>query len=122
MLPVTAIHLMNNGVLPTFEAHGVKIESVLSDNGQEFCGRPDQYPYELFLQLEDIAHRTTRVRRPQSSGILERFHRTLLDEHFRVEGRGMNGRMPIRAFTERTPKTSNTEVTSQTKTTKLKAA
>jgi transposase InsO family protein len=151
-LPVTAVHLMNNDVLPTFEAHEVKIETVLSDNGREFCGRPDQHPYELFLQLEDIAHRTTRVRRPQSNGILERFHRTLLDEHFRVEGRrtwfetieemqavlddyletyntkrphqgrGMNGRTPIRAFTEGIPKTSNTEVTSQTKTAKLKAA
>ena len=29
----------------------------------------------------------TRVRRPQSNGIVERLHRTLLDEHFRVEGR-----------------------------------
>ena len=134
------------------EANEVKIETVLSDNGREFCGRPDQHPYELFLQLEDIAHRTTRVRRLQSNGILERFHRTLLDEHFRVEGRrtwfetieemqavlddyleayntkrhhqgrGMNGRTPIRAFTEGMPKTSNTEVTSQTKTAKPKTA
>ena len=133
-LPVTAVHLMNSDVLPNFEANEVKIETVLSDNGREFCGRPDQHPYELFLQLEDIAHRT------------------LLDEHFRVEGRrtwfetsdemqavldeyletyntkrphqgrGMNGRTPIRAFTEGMPKTSNTEVTSQTKTAKLKAA
>jgi hypothetical protein len=39
---------MNNDVLPTFEAHEVKIETVLSDNGREFCGRPDQHPYELF--------------------------------------------------------------------------
>jgi hypothetical protein len=31
------------------------------------------------------------------------------------QGRGMNGRTPIRAFTEGMPKTSNTEVTSQTK-------
>ena len=29
----------------------------------------------------------TRVKRPQSNGIVERLHRTLLDEHFRVEGR-----------------------------------
>lgn len=29
----------------------------------------------------------TSVSRPQSNGILERLHRTLLDEHFRVEGR-----------------------------------
>ena len=38
------------------------------------------------------------------------------------QGRGMNGRTPIHAFTEGIPKTSNTEVTSQTKTAKLKAA
>lgn len=86
-LPVTAVHLMNTDVIPAFEAQAAKIEVVLSDNGREFCGRPDQHPYELFLQLEDITHRTTRVKRPQSNGIVERLHRTLLDEHFRVEGR-----------------------------------
>jgi transposase InsO family protein len=86
-LPVTAVHLMNNDVLPTFEAHDARIENVLSDNGREFCGRPDQHPYELFLQLEEIEHRTTRVKRPQSNSIVERLHRTLLDEHFHVEGR-----------------------------------
>lgn len=44
-------------------------------------------PYELFPQLEGIAHRTTKVRRPQSNGLIERLHRTLLDEHFRIAGR-----------------------------------
>jgi hypothetical protein len=34
----------------------------------------------------------------------------------------MNGRTPIRAFTDGMATTSNTEVTSQTKTAKLKAA
>jgi transposase InsO family protein len=127
-LPVTAVQLMNNDVLPTFEAEATAINTVLSDNGREFCGRQDQHPYELFLQLEGIAHKTTRVKRPQSNGIAERFHRTLLDEHFRVEGRrtwfetidemqavldrylveyntqrphqgrGMNGRTPLQAF------------------------
>lgn len=133
-LPVTAVHLMNSDVIPTFEAHNAKIDVVLSDNGREFCGRPDQHPYELFLQLEDIEHRTTRVKRPQSNGIVERFHRTLLDEHFRVEGRrtwfetieemqtvldtylasyntarphqgrGMNGRTPAQAFVDGLPR------------------
>ena len=60
---------------------------MLSDNGREFCGRPDRHPYELFLQLEEIEHRTTKVRRPQSNGFVERLHRTLLDEHFRIMGR-----------------------------------
>ena len=86
-LPITAVHLMNGDVLPTFEQADAKIEVVLSDNGREFCGRPDRHPYELFLQLEEIEHRTTKVKRPQSNGIVERLHRTLLDEHFRVEGR-----------------------------------
>ena len=86
-LPVTAVHTMNHDVLPTFEEHNAKIDVVLSDNGREFCGRPDRHPYELFLQLEEIEHRKTKVKRPQSNGIVERFHRTLLDEHFRVEGR-----------------------------------
>lgn len=88
-LPVTAVRLLNDDVLPTFEARDARIEAVQSGNGREFCGRPDQHPYELFLELEDIEHRTTRVKRPQSNGIVERFHRTLLDEHSRVEGRRM---------------------------------
>ncbi len=70
-MPVTAVQILNNHVLPFFEEHGVKVETVLSDNGREFCGREDRHPYELFLQLEEI----------------ERLHRTLLDEHLRVKGR-----------------------------------
>ena len=86
-LPVTAVHVLNNDVLPFFESHSASITTILSDNGREFCGRPDNHPYELFLQLEGIEHRTTKVRRPQSNGFIERLHRTLLDEHFRIKGR-----------------------------------
>ena len=132
-MPVTAVQTLNNEVLPTFEEHGARIEAVLSDNGREFCGREDQHPYELFLQLESIAHKTTKVGRPQSNGIVERLHRTLLDEHLRVQGRtvwhetvgemqavldawllrynrerphqgrGMNGRTPLQAFVDGLP-------------------
>ncbi len=86
-LPVTAVQPLDNDVLPSFEAHCAKVDAVLSDNGREFCGREDQHPYELFLQLKGIEHRRTKVKRPQTNGIVERLHRTLLDEHFRVEGR-----------------------------------
>ena len=138
-LPVTAVQTLNNEVLPTFEEHGAVIDAILSDNGREFCGRPDQHPYELFLQLEGIAHKTTRVGRPQSNGIVERLHRTLLDEHLRVQGRtvwhetvaemqaaldafllryngerphqgrGMNGRTPLQAFLDGLPVTPTTD-------------
>jgi len=86
-LPITAVHVMKEDVLPHFERHGVAVQTVLSDNGREFCGRPDNHPYELFLQLEGIEYRTTKVRRPQSNGFIERLRRTLLDEHFRIAGR-----------------------------------
>ena len=65
----------------------MKVETVLSDNGREYYGREDRHPYELFLQLEEIEHRKTKVGRPQSNGFIERFHRTLLDEHLRAKGR-----------------------------------
>jgi transposase InsO family protein len=86
-LPLTAVQVLNNDVLPFFEQYKIRVRTVLSDNGREFCGRADQHPYELFLQLEEIEHRTTKVGRPQSNGFIERFHRTLLDEHLRVKGR-----------------------------------
>lgn len=83
----TVVRLMNHDPQPTFEAARARTEVVLSDNGREFCGRHGRRRYELFLQLEEIEHRTTRVKRPQSNGIVERLHRMLLDEHFRVERR-----------------------------------
>ena len=90
-MPVTAVQVLNNDVLPFLEERGVKVETVLSDNGREYCGREDRHPYELFLQLEEIEHRTTQVGRPQSNGFIERFHRTLLDEHLRVKAKGPPG-------------------------------
>ena len=86
-MPVTAVQILNNHVLPFFEEHGVQVQTILSDNGREYCGRPDRHPYELFLQLEEIEHRTTQVGRPQSNGFIERFHRTFLEEHLRIKGR-----------------------------------
>jgi transposase InsO family protein len=86
-IPVTAVHVLNNDVLPFFENHKLKIKTILTDNGREYCGRLDHHPFELFLQLEEIEHRRTKIRRPQSNGYVERLHRTLLDEHFRVKGR-----------------------------------
>ncbi len=50
------------------------------------CGT-DTHPYQIYLEFNDIAHRTTRVRRPQSNGFIERFNRTVLDEFFRVKFR-----------------------------------
>jgi transposase InsO family protein len=86
-VPVTAVHVLNDKVLPFFEEHKCAVLTILTDNGPEYKGRHDRHPFELFLQLENIEHRLTPVRRPQSNGIVERMHRTLLEEHFRIQGR-----------------------------------
>jgi transposase InsO family protein len=132
-VPVTAVHVLNDKVLPFFEGYNCRIVTVLTGNGREYCGRMDSHPFELFLQIEGIEHRTTPIRRPQSNGIVERLHRTLLDEHFGIQGRikfyesleemqgdldsylhiynyerahqgrNMNGRTPHQAFVEGIP-------------------
>jgi transposase InsO family protein len=86
-MPVTACDLLYDRVLPFYEALGVAISAVLTDNGREYCGRPDQHPFELLLAMDGIQHRTTKVRSPRTNGFVERMNRTLLDECFRVAGR-----------------------------------
>lgn len=39
----------------------------------------DRHEYELYLAVENIDHTRTKVRSPQTNGICERFHKTLLD-------------------------------------------
>jgi len=82
-LPECAVAILHNDVLPFYRKHGLTVSAVLTDNGREFCGR-DTHPYELYLALNDIEHRKTRVRRPQTNGFVERFNRTVLDEFFRI--------------------------------------
>lgn len=81
--PEAAAAVLHNDVLPFYQERDIPVKTVLTDNGREFCGR-DTHPYELYLQLNDIEHRRTQVRRPQSNGFVERFNRTVLDEFFRI--------------------------------------
>ena len=82
-LPETAADMLYDRVLPFYESHGLKVEHVLTDNGREYCGRPMIHPYQIFLELNGIEHRRTRVARPRTNGFVERFNRTVLDEFFR---------------------------------------
>jgi len=86
-MPVTAADTLYDRVLPFYEALGVAVKTILTDNGREFSGRPERHPYQLLLALHDIEHRTTKVRSPRTNGFVERMNRTLLDEHFRIKGR-----------------------------------
>ncbi len=81
---MTAADLLNDRVLPFFEEHGIRVQRILTDRGTEYCGHPERHPYELYLAVEDIDHTKTRARSPQTNGICERFHRTVLDEFYRI--------------------------------------
>jgi len=82
-LPETAADVLYDRVLPFYEAHGLTVEHVLTDNGREYCGRPMIHPYQIFLELHDIEHRRTKVATPRTNGFVERFNRTVLDEFVR---------------------------------------
>ena len=82
-VPVTAADILNDRVLPFFEEHNIPILRVLTDRGTEYCGSVDKHLYQLYLQLNDIDHSKTKVRSPQSNGIAERFHQTVLNEFYR---------------------------------------
>ncbi len=82
--PLVAADLLNDRVLPFYEEHGIPLLRVLTDRGTEFCGNREYHEYELYLNVENIDHSRTRVRSPQSNGICERFHKTVLDEFYRV--------------------------------------
>jgi transposase InsO family protein len=82
--PEWAVSVLYNDALPFYEERQIPVRAVLTDNGKEFCGT-DTHPYELFLALSEIEHRCTKVRSPRTNGFVERFHRTVLDEFFRVK-------------------------------------
>jgi len=81
---LVAADFLNDRVLPFYEGHGISLLRVLTDRGTEFCGNRENHEYELYLELEDIDHSKTRAKSPQSNGICERFHKTVLDEFYRV--------------------------------------
>lgn len=82
--PITAADLLNDRVLPLFEHYAISLIRILTDRGTEYCGKIEQHDYELFLALNDIEHSKTKARSPKTNGICERFHKTILDEFYKV--------------------------------------
>ena len=81
--PEAAAAVVHNDVLPFYKSKRLTVKAMLTDNGREFCGK-DTHPYEIYLALNDIDHRKTKVRKPQTNGFVERFNRTVLEEFFRT--------------------------------------
>ena len=59
-LPVTSVHVLNETVLPFFEAHEARVYTILPDNGCEFCGCPDHHPTSCFCNWRGLSYRPSR--------------------------------------------------------------
>lgn len=82
--PITSADLLNDKVLPFFEQHDLPMLRILTDRGTEYCGKAEQHDYQLYLALNDIEHTKTKAQSPQTNGICERFHKTILQEFYQV--------------------------------------
>ncbi|MFN7611426.1 MAG: IS481 family transposase [bacterium] len=82
--PIAAADLLNDRVLPFFESYTVPLLRILTDRGTEYCGKADQHEYQLYTALNDIEHTRTKAQSPQTNGICERFHKTILQEFYQI--------------------------------------
>lgn len=81
---LVAADILNDRVLPFFEEQEVPLLRILTDRGTEYCGKREHHEYQLYLTLEDIDHTKTKAKSPQTNGICERFHKTMLQEFYQI--------------------------------------
>lgn len=81
---ITAADLLNDKVLAMYEEQGIRLLRILTDRGTEYCGKLENHPFQLYLDLEDIDHTRTKAKSPQTNGICERFHRTIQEEFYAI--------------------------------------
>lgn len=82
--PLTAADLLNDRVLPFYASQELPMLRILTDRSTEFCGKVELHDYQLYLAINDIEHTKTKAMSPQTNGICERFHKTILNEFYQV--------------------------------------
>ena len=82
--PITGADLLNDRVLPFLAEQVMGLLRILTDRGTEYCGKAETHDYQLYLAINDIEHTRTKVCHPQTNGICERFHKTILQEFYQV--------------------------------------
>ena len=82
--PLTAADLLNDRVISFYDEQEIDLLRILTDRGTEYCGNPERHEYELYLAVENIDHSRTKTKSPQTNGIVERFHKTVLNEFYRL--------------------------------------
>jgi transposase InsO family protein len=81
---ITAADILNDRVIPFFDSHEIPLLRILTDRGTEYCGKIENHAFQLYLAVEDVDHTKTKAKSPQTNGICERFHQTVLNEFYRV--------------------------------------
>ncbi|HEM6966106.1 TPA: IS481 family transposase [Legionella pneumophila] len=82
--PITSADILNDKVLPFFEQQALPMLRILTDRGTEYCGKVESHDYQLYLAINNIDHTRTKANSPQTNGICERFHKTILQEFYQV--------------------------------------
>jgi len=82
--PITAADILNDKVLPFYNNHELPMLRILTDRGTEYCGKVEHHDYQLYLAINDIDHTKTKAMSPQTNGICERFHKTILQEFYQI--------------------------------------
>lgn len=76
--PITGTDMLNDKVLRFFDAHELPMLRILTNRGTEYCSRVNQHDYQFNLANNDIDQGKTKAMSPQTNGICERFHKTIL--------------------------------------------
>jgi len=82
--PITGADLLNDRVLPLLTKHVLGMLRILTNQNTEYCGKAETRDYQLYLALNGIEHTKTRAASPQTNGICERFHKTILQEFYQI--------------------------------------
>jgi hypothetical protein len=75
---ISAADLLNDRVFPVCDSHEVTLLRVLTGRGGECSGNPERHEYELYLAIEDS------IAQAPDQEFCERFHKTVLNEFYRV--------------------------------------
>ena len=70
--------VLHDDVLPVYRKKDLLGGAVLTDDGREFFGT-ERHTDELYLALNDVEHRKTKLRSPRTNGFVARFHGTVLE-------------------------------------------
>jgi transposase InsO family protein len=81
-LPDCAVAVLHNDVLPFYKEQGLEVNAILTNHSREYSGKANHH-YELYLLLNDIEHRYTGVREPQTNNFVKRFAKITLAEFFK---------------------------------------